>query len=83
MMNHLQTFPCPNCNEIINSEMTECKFCKVPLDPEIARHAAQTQEKVNQACSDASYTKSAALVMLTLVGVSLIPIVPLVYYGFC
>lgn len=76
------TFPCPNCNEIINDSMRECKYCHAPIDPQAARAAGELQARVNQACSDASYTKTAAYLMLVFMGLNLIPFIPLVSWGF-
>jgi hypothetical protein len=77
-----QTFPCPNCNEIINDSMRECKYCHAPIDPQAARAAGELQARVNQACSDASYTKTAAYLMFVFMGLNLIPFLPLVSWGF-
>jgi hypothetical protein len=77
-----QTFPCPNCNEIINDSMQTCRYCSTPIDRKAAEAAAELQAKVNQACSDASYLKTAALVMFAFLGLSLIPFIPLVFWGF-
>ena len=76
------TFPCPNCGEIINDSMRECKYCHAPIDPQAARAAGEAQAKVNQAYSDASYTKTAAYLMLVFMGLDLIPLIPLVSWGF-
>ena len=54
-----RTFPCPNCNEIINDSMTECRYCSVAIDPGVAQMVADRQEKANQAYSDASYLRTA------------------------
>src|SRR5215212_8434039 len=77
-----QTFPCPHCNEIINDSVRECRFCHAPIDPQAARAAGELQVRVNQACSDASYTKTAAYLMFVFLGLSLIPLLPLVSWGF-
>ena len=69
-----QTFPCPNCNEIINDSARECRFCHAPIDPQAARAAGELQARVNQACSDASYTASAAYVMLAFLVLDILPI---------
>ena len=69
-----QTFPCPNCNEIINDSMRECRFCRAPIDPQAARAAGELQARVNQACSDASYTATAAYVMLAFLVLDVLPI---------
>lgn len=42
-----QTFPCPNCNEIINDTMEKCPYCSVPVDRQIAAMAADIQSKPN------------------------------------
>ncbi len=68
------TFPCPYCNEIINDSMRECRFCRAPIDPLAARAAGKLQAKVNQACSDASYTATAAYVMLAFLVLDVLPI---------
>jgi hypothetical protein len=81
-MYNLRTFPCPNCLEIINETMRACPHCAAPVDPEAAGAAAELQDKVNQACSDASYLRTAAVVMFGFLGLSLIPFVPLVFWGF-
>jgi hypothetical protein len=75
-------FPCASCKEIITDRAQECPYCGAPIDRGIATAAAEVQDKVNQAYSDASYMKTAAFAMWGFLGISLIPIVPLVYYGF-
>ncbi|HVF49394.1 MAG TPA: hypothetical protein VNA19_04870 [Pyrinomonadaceae bacterium] len=82
MFNQIQSFPCPSCREIINDTMQTCKYCGAPIDKGIAQAAAEVQSKVNQACSDASYLKTTALVMWVCLGLSFIPYVPLVSWGF-
>lgn len=82
MLAQPQTFPCPNCNEVINDTMERCRYCSAPIDRQAAAAAAEVQGRVNQACSDASYLKTAALVMWAFQLLSLIPFVPLVEWGF-
>src|SRR2546423_863558 len=82
MLDDTLSFPCPSCKEIINDRTEQCRSCGAPIDKGIARMLAETQAKVNQACSDASYMKTAAFAMWAFLGISLIPFVPLVYYGF-
>src|SRR5438270_3859869 len=82
MFNDTLRFPCPSCKEIINDRMEQCRFCGAPVDKGVAQLLAERQSKVNQAYSDASYLKTAAFVMWGFLAVSLIPFVPLVYYGF-
>ena len=77
-----RTFRCPNCNEMINDSMSKCSFCSVPVDAGVAALVAERQEKANQACSDASYLRTAAVAMFVFLGLSLIPIIPLIYWGF-
>jgi uncharacterized membrane protein YvbJ len=74
-------FPCPSCKEIINDSAEQCKYCGAPIDKGVAQFAAEVQSKVNQAYSDASYLKTAAFAMWTLLAISLVPFVPFVFYG--
>lgn len=76
------SFPCPNCRELINNRMKECRFCGTPIDQGIARQVGENQRKVNRAFSDAGYIKNAAFLMWGLLGVSLVPFVPWVFSGF-
>ena len=76
------TFPCPNCKEIINDSMTQCRFCSVPVDPNVAQLIAERQEKANNAYSDASYLRTAAIAMYAFLGLSFVPFLPLVSWGF-
>jgi hypothetical protein len=75
-----RTFPCPNCNEIISEQMTVCRFCSVPLDPGIAALVAERQAKVNQAYSDSSYLRNAAVSMFVFLAVGLF--LTIAYLGF-
>ena len=77
-----RTYPCPNCKEIINDSMTSCRFCGTEIDPGIAALVAEQQAKANQACSDASFLRIAAVAMFVFLGLSLIPFLPFVYWGF-
>jgi uncharacterized membrane protein YvbJ len=74
-------FPCPSCKEIISDSAEQCKYCGAPIDKGVAQFAAEVQSKVNQAYSDASYLKTAAFAMWTLLAISLVPFVPFVFYG--
>lgn len=56
----LRTFPCPNCKEFINDSMQVCRYCSTPVDPGIAQHAADVQERINRACNYASSIRNAA-----------------------
>lgn len=76
-----RTFPCPNCKEIINDSMTQCRFCSVPVDPNVAQLIADRQEKANHAYSDASYLRTAAIAMYVFLGLSMVPFLPIVSWG--
>lgn len=67
-----RTFPCPNCNEIINEDSNQCRFCSVAVDPGVAELIAGRQQKVNQAYSDASYLRRTAVAMYVFLAVSTI-----------
>jgi hypothetical protein len=82
MLSQPQTFPCPNCKEIINDSVMSCRYCGAPVDPQAAAEAAASQARVNQACSDASYLKTAALVMWAFFGLSFVPFIPLMFWAF-
>lgn len=82
MFEQIQSFPCPNCRELVNDRMEKCKYCDTVLDKGIAQLAAETQKKVNQSYSDASYTKTAAATMWVFLGLSFIPYLPFVGWGF-
>ena len=77
-----RTFRCPNCNEMINDQMAECRYCSVPVDPGVAQLIADRQQKANQAVSDASFLRTASIAMWVLLGLSFIPFIPLVELGF-
>ncbi len=82
MIANPRTFRCPNCSEMINDSMTQCRFCSTPVDPAVAAMIADRQEKANRACSDASYVRIAAIAMFVFLGLSFIPFLPVVYWGF-
>ena len=81
-MAETHTFPCPSCNEIINDSMRECRFCRALIDPRAARAAGELQARVNEACSDASYTAAAAYVMCALLVFDLVPFIPLLWLPY-
>ena len=82
MFEEVLNFPCPCCKEIISERAAECKYCQAPVDKGIARMLGERQKKVNQAYSDANYLKSAAVAMWVFMGIGVIPLVPLVDWGF-
>src|SRR5437667_12096634 len=69
MLPQPQTFPCPNCNEIINESMQTCRFCSAPVDPQAASAAAEIQSRVNRATHlTISLHRSSGSVYLNLFG---------------
>ena len=73
-----RTFRCLNCNEMINDSMTQCRYCNVPVDAVVARLVAERQERANQSYSDASFLRTAAIVIYVCVVLSFTPIVAFV-----
>jgi hypothetical protein len=53
----IHVFPCPNCQETINTSMQQCPFCSAPIDRAAAEQSAAITSQISQACSDASYLK--------------------------
>ena len=82
MLANPRTFRCPNCKEMINDSMTQCRFCSTPVDPAVAATIADRQEQTNRACNDASYVRIAAVAMFVFLGLSFVPFLPVVYWGF-
>ena len=80
MLAYPRTFRCPSCNEMINESATQCRFCSVAIDPGVAELIAGRQEKVNEACSDASYLRRTAMAMYVFLGFSLV--FSFAYWGF-
>ncbi|MGB0066204.1 MAG: hypothetical protein WBP85_17310 [Terracidiphilus sp.] len=66
-------FECPVCKETINTSDTQCRFCSSPIDPAAAQAAAEKMARINQACSDASFLRTAAVSILVFIGVMFIP----------
>ena len=83
MLANPRTFRCPNCNEMINDSMTQCRYCSVPVDPAVAALTADRQEKANHSYSDASFLRTAAFAMYAFLGLSWTPLLPLIFFfGF-
>ena len=83
MLANPRTFRCPNCNEMINDSMTQCRYCSVPVDPAVAQLIADRQEKANQAYSDASFLRTSAIAMYVFLGLSWLPLLPFLFFiGF-
>jgi hypothetical protein len=53
--------------------MKQCKYCSMLIDPQIASAAVELQEKINNACNDASTMRNLAGAMWIGFFVSLIP----------
>lgn len=77
-----EVFPCPNCREIINLEMTHCRFCGVAIDPRAASLASQNQAAVARACNDANYLKIMARSLIVFYLVSWVPFLGAVGWAF-
>lgn len=77
-----RTFRCITCNEMVNESMQKCPFCKSAIDHQAANSAAELQENVNRSCSDASYARTAGVAMWVFLGLSFIPLIPVVAWGF-
>jgi hypothetical protein len=75
---NLGIIECPVCKQTIDASTTQCRFCSSPIDPATAQVAAEKMAKVNQACSDASYLRTAAISILVFIGVMFIPFMGLV-----
>ncbi len=74
-----RTFRCPNCNEMINDSMTQCRYCNVPVDPAVAQLIAERQEKANQSYSDASFLRTSVVAIYVLMALGYI--LPFVGWG--
>ena len=79
MIANPRTFRCPNCNEMINDSMTQCRYCSVPVDPAVAQLIGERQEKANQSYSDASFLRTAVVAIYVLMGLGFI--LPFVGWG--
>ncbi|HKY44955.1 MAG TPA: hypothetical protein VJM50_17825 [Pyrinomonadaceae bacterium] len=65
---------------MINDSMTQCRYCSVPVDPAIAKLIADRQEKANQAYSDGSFLRTAAIAMYVFLGLSWAPVLPFIFF---
>jgi len=75
VFDEVRVFQCPNCNETIDASAQQCRFCSAPVDARAAQAAADVMVKVNQACSDASYLKTAGGAILVAFVFRFVPIV--------
>jgi hypothetical protein len=55
--------------------MEQCRYCSMPIDRQAAAVAAETQSKVNQACSDASFARTAAVAIFIFLGLTFVPFI--------
>ncbi len=62
----LDVFDCPKCGQTIDASADVCRFCGAKIDHAAAQKAAHLLARVDQACSDASYLRNAAVIMLCL-----------------
>jgi hypothetical protein len=57
----LDVFDCPNCKQTIDTSADICRFCGAKVNHEAAQKAARLLARVDQACSDASVLRYAAV----------------------
>jgi len=74
----IQVFPCPNCNETINTSMQQCKYCSAPIDHAAAEAAAAETSRISQACSDASYLRIMLGLLLPFFALIFVPLLSLI-----
>jgi hypothetical protein len=53
-----ETFPCPNCNEFIAGNSTQCRYCSTVIPPYYAQSAAEAQNRINKACDEAGWLRA-------------------------
>ena len=64
----LDVFDCPKCGQTIDASADVCRFCGAKVNHETAQQAAHLLARVDQACSDASYLRNTAAIVLILLG---------------
>jgi hypothetical protein len=57
----LDVFECPKCGETIDTSADVCRFCGAKVDHEAAQKASHLLARVDQACSDGSVIRYAAV----------------------
>lgn len=77
-LNRTRVFPCPGCRQTIDTGSERCRFCSAPIDAAAAELAASHLERINRACSDASYLRIALVCALAFLGISFVPFLGLV-----
>jgi hypothetical protein len=78
---NLGIFECPHCKQTIDASAPQCRFCSTPFDAAVAEAAAEKMSRINQACSDASFLRTAAISILAFLGIMFIPFMGLL--GVC
>jgi hypothetical protein len=72
VQSYARTFRCSNCNEMISEDSTQCRFCSIAI--------AGRQERVNAACSDASFLRRAVVAMYVFWAIGIL--ITFAYWGF-
>ena len=62
----LDVFECPKCGQTIDTSADVCRFCGAKVDHQAAQQDARLLARVDDACSDASYLRNTAVVLLLL-----------------
>jgi len=74
----VRVFTCPHCKETINTSESQCPFCATCIDHDEAEAAAASMARINQACSDGSYLKIMAGMLLTFFLLRYVPLLGLI-----
>jgi len=74
-------FECPNCKQTIDVSALQCRYCSVTIDSSAAQAAAESMSKINQACSDASFLRTASISIFAFFGMMFVPFFGLL--GIC
>jgi len=70
----VRIFQCPHCKETIDMAEKHCRFCSAVIDTDAAEEAAELMARINQACSDSSYMRTASISILVFLGLTFVPI---------
>jgi hypothetical protein len=70
-----ETFPCPNCNEFIAGNSTQCRYCSTVIPPYYAQSAAEAQNRINKACDEAGWLRAFTGAMWVFFFVRFIPLI--------
>lgn len=70
-----ETFPCPNCNEFIAGDSTQCRYCSVVIPSYYAQSAVEAQNKINKACDEAGWLRAFTGAMWVFFFVRLVPFI--------